>query len=178
MSDMQEESQPAVPVEEPRIPVTTERALGALAMALICLISFANVVVRYVTNFSFAFTEEYSTFLLVFMTFVGAALASAGNNHIRITVIVNRLPPAGRVACEMISVLAATIMFSLVVYYGSLLAWDEFKWGETSPGLGYPRWIYTIWAPMISIVVILRAWGFALRLLRAERRVRQGGAES
>ncbi|WP_026988768.1 TRAP transporter small permease [Fodinicurvata fenggangensis] len=176
MSDVEEEGQSAVPVEPPHIPVTTERALGALAMALICLISFANVLVRYVTDFSFAFTEEYSTFLMVFMTFVGAALASAGNSHIRITVIVNRLPPAGRIFCEMLSVVATTLMFSLVVYYGGLLTWFEFKWGETSPGLGYPRWIYTIWAPMISIVVILRAWGFVLRLLRAERKARAGGA--
>lgn len=177
MSDVQEEAQSAVPVEPPRIPVTTERALGALAMGLICLISFANVVVRYVTNFSFAFTEEYSTFLMVFMTFVGAALASAGNNHIRITVIVNRLPRAGRLFCEALSVAATTLMFSLVIYYSGLLAWDEYTWGETSPGLGYPRWIYTVWAPMISIVVILRAWGFLLRLLRAERTARQGGSE-
>ncbi|WP_022728723.1 TRAP transporter small permease [Fodinicurvata sediminis] len=178
MSDIEEEGQAAVPVEEPRIPITTERALGAVAMALICLISFANVVVRYVTDFSFAFTEEYSTFLMVFMTFVGAALASAGNNHIRIAVIVNRLPPAGRIFCEMLSVVATTLMFSLVIYYGGLLAWFEFQWGETSPGLGYPRWIYTIWAPMISIVVILRAWGFALRYLRAERRARLEGTAS
>lgn len=175
MSEVREEIAHAAAVEKVRIPITLERTLGALAMGLICLISFANVIVRYVTDFSFAFTEEYSTFLLVFLTFVGAALASASNNHIRITVLVNLLPAKGRIVCEMLSVVATTLMFSMVIYYGGQLAYDEFIWGETSPGLGHPRWIYTIWAPMISVVVVLRTWGYAQRLLRAHRRTLQEG---
>lgn len=38
-----------------RVPVSLERSVAALAMGAICLISFANVVVRYVTDFSFRF---------------------------------------------------------------------------------------------------------------------------
>jgi len=54
-------------------------------MALICLITFANVLVRYFTDESFAFTEEFSIFLMVFMTFVGASAAFVRNTHIRVT---------------------------------------------------------------------------------------------
>ena len=78
------------------VPVRIEEALGAAAMALICLISFGNVVVRYATNISFAFTEEYSVFLLVFMTFVGASAAFASNEHIRITFFLERMSPGLR----------------------------------------------------------------------------------
>ena len=70
---------------EPRdrlLPV--ERLVAAVAMALLCLISFANVLVRYVSDYSFAFTEEYSTFLLVLITFVGASIAVARNSHLRV----------------------------------------------------------------------------------------------
>ena len=84
------------------VPVRIEEALGAAAMALICLISFANVVARYATNVSFAFTEEYSAFLLVFMTFVGASAAFAANEHVRITFFVNRQPRAVRQACGIV----------------------------------------------------------------------------
>ena len=53
-------------------PSRSRRPLGAAAMALICLISIGNVLARYFTNISFAFTEEFSVVLLAFMTFVGA----------------------------------------------------------------------------------------------------------
>ena len=41
-------------------------------MALICLITLANVAVRYLTDISFAFTEEISVFLLVFLLAPGS----------------------------------------------------------------------------------------------------------
>lgn len=152
------------------VPIRIEEALGAAAMALICLISFANVVARYATNVSFAFTEEYSVFLLVFMTFVGASGAFAANEHIRITFFVNRLPRALRQTCGIISLLATTAMFSLIVYYGGRVTYAEWYWEETTPGLGNPSWIYTIWLPILCIAILCRVLG------RGWARLRRGQA--
>lgn len=154
-----------------RVPIRIEEALGAAAMAAICLISMANVVARYATNVSFAFTEEFSVFLLVFMTFVGASLAFASNEHIRITFFLERMPPALRWVCEVVTFIATTVMFSLIVYYASLITYDEWYWGETSPGLGNPVWMYTIWLPLLSVAILLRVLGRAwATLLRPARR--------
>ncbi|MBK0329618.1 TRAP transporter small permease [Rhodobacteraceae bacterium F11138] len=141
------------------VPVRIEEALGAIAMAAICLISFGNVVVRYATNVSFAFTEEYSVFLLVFMTFVGASAAFASNQHIRITFLLDRLPPRLYWVCEMITLAATTLMFSLVLYYGARVTYSEWYWEETTPGLGNPSWIYTIWMPILCVAILLRVLG-------------------
>lgn len=149
-----------------RVPLGIERALGALAMGLIFAVSFANVVVRYVTDVSFAFTEEYSVFLLVFMTFVGTALGFAKDGHIRILFFLERLSPPLRRWCEILVLGACLVMFALIVYYGALITWDEYLFEETSPGLGYPNWIYTIWLPLLSIAVMLRILGLLLAHLR------------
>ena len=141
------------------VPVRIEEALGAAAMAAICLISVGNVVARYATNVSFAFTEEYSVFLLVFMTFVGASAAFAGNQHIRITFLLDRLPPAVQWVCEMITLAATTLMFSLVLYYGARVTYSEWYWEETTPGLGNPSWIYTIWMPILCVAILMRVLG-------------------
>lgn len=148
------------------VPVRIEEALGAAAMGLICLISFGNVVVRYATNYSFAFTEEFSVFLLVFMTFVGASAAFASNEHIRITFFLERMPPRLRLVCEIVTLLATTLMFSLIVYYGAQVTFDEWYWGETSPGLGYPAWAYTIWLPLLCVAILLRVFGRAFARFR------------
>ena len=54
-----------------------ERFLMAASMGMLCLLTMANVLVRYFTDFSFAFTEEISVSLLVIMTLVGASHAFA-----------------------------------------------------------------------------------------------------
>ena len=148
------------------VPIRVEEALGAAAMAVICLISFANVVARYATNVSFAFTEEYSVFLLVFMTFVGASAAFATNEHIRITFFVDRLPHVLKQACGIISLLATTCMFALIVYYGARVTYAEWYWEETTPGLGNPSWIYTVWLPVLCIAILLRVLGRGWARLR------------
>jgi len=158
---MSKESEP-----RPRVPVQLEEALAAAAMALICLISMGNVLARYFTNVSFAFTEEWSVFLLVFMTFVGASAAFATGEHIRISWFQERMPRRLRWLCELVTLVATTVLFALVVFYGAQVAFDEWYWGETSPGLGYPSWVYTIWLPILGVAILLRVLGRGWALLR------------
>ncbi len=142
--------------------------LGAAAMAIICVISIANVVVRYATDISFAFTEEFSVFLLVFMTMIGTALAFATDDHIRITFFVERMGPQGRRIAGLLSLAATVLVFALVLWFGALFALDQWEFEETSAGLGYPTWIYSVWLPILAGVVILRVIQRAVRA-RKER---------
>jgi TRAP-type transport system small permease protein len=59
------------------IPVALEEGLAVACMVLLVLITLSNVIARYLTDQSLAWTEEISVFLLVVMTFAGAAAAAA-----------------------------------------------------------------------------------------------------
>jgi hypothetical protein len=42
------------------------------------------------------------------------------------------------------------------------MAWDDYELEVTSPGLGIPQWLYTVWLPLLALLVIARiAQGFA-----------------
>lgn len=165
MHDEQTESQP-IGEPGPRVPVTIERTLAALAMALLCCITFANVVARYLTNFSFAFTEEYSIFLMVVLTFFGAAAAFAQDRHIRMTFLIDRIQGPARKRLEQALLLLAAAMFVLLIVYGAYLTLDDWQYETTSPGLGVPQWVYSIWLPILSLVIVLRILGRIVRLGR------------
>lgn len=147
------------PMRDRLLPI--ERLIGALAMAGICFISFANVVARYVSNYSFAFTEEYSVFLMVLLTFIGASAAFARNAHMRVGLFAQMGGRLWRGLCRVVARLATLVMFGLIVWYGGWLAWDEYRFEELSAGLGYPSWIYTVWMPLLALLIvgrILFAW--------------------
>ncbi|OXY80423.1 TRAP transporter small permease [Oceanimonas doudoroffii] len=133
-----------------------ERWLAALALLAICLISLGNVVVRYTTDASFAFTEEFSVFLLVVLTFAGAALASRRHAHIRIELLEDKLPPRLRLVLYGLQWAASVVLLALIVWYGGLLTYEEYSWESLSPGLGYPTWIYLIWLPVLCLAIIWR----------------------
>jgi TRAP-type C4-dicarboxylate transport system permease small subunit len=125
-------------------------------MALLCIITFANVLVRYLTNASFAFTEEFSVFLLLMLTLLGSISAFVEERHIRITLLVDVLPAVGRKICEHIEWLANISLFALLAWLGYLMAYDDFAFDVTSPGLGVPQWWYTLWLPLLSALIVLR----------------------
>ncbi|MCX7893163.1 MAG: TRAP transporter small permease [Burkholderiales bacterium] len=157
------------PAGEPRVPAAIEEALAAAALAAICLITFANVVVRYLTDESFAFTEEFSVFLMVVLAFTGAAAAFARNANIRVTWFVEKLGhrPALRVELAMMAVSLA--LFALVAFYGVRLVADDVRYETTSPGIGIPQWVYSVWLPVLAAAVALRIAG---RIARLRRKVR------
>lgn len=151
-----------------RIPLTLERVLLAAAMAAMALITAANVVTRYLSDISLAFTEEYSVALMVVVAMLGTALATAGGRHIRIGFFVDQLPPARRRAAEIMGLGLLILCFGLILWYGGRMVWDEYDFEALSPGLGHPQWLYTVWLPVLAVLVIGRAMGRVIRLARGE----------
>jgi TRAP-type transport system small permease protein len=135
-----------------------ERFLMAVSMGLLCLLTMANVLVRYFTDISFAFTEEISVVLMVVMTLVGASHAFASKRHIAIGYFVERKPQWRRAAARL-SAGASLLMFGLLVWYGARMTWDDYRYEVTSPSLGVPQWWYSLWLPLLSALIVLRLIG-------------------
>lgn len=43
------------------------------------------------------------------------------------------------------------------------LVWDDWRFEETSPGIGVPQWWYSVWLPICSLGITLRAIGLFIR---------------
>jgi TRAP-type transport system small permease protein len=149
-----------------RVPVQIEEAVMAAAMALLVIITFGNVATRYLTNISFAFTEEYSISLMVIATLFGTSVAVAAGRHIRIGYFADGARAKTRRILELVSMLATIAMFGVLVGYGALWVYDDWRYETTSPGLGVPEWLYTVWLPVLSLVICARALGRAIRVWR------------
>ena len=66
-------------------------SLVILIAGLIVVIVTAEVTLRYLFSHSMIFTEELSRYLMVWIVFLGSALAIRDGSHIRIQILVNRL---------------------------------------------------------------------------------------
>ena len=145
--------------------VRLERVLATLALVIISLISLANVVVRYFTDASFAFTEEFSVFLLVILTFAGASVAMRSNRHIRIG-FAERMFPRLRTPLILVQWLASVLVLGMVLWYGGQFALEEYQWESESPGLGLPNWWYVVWLPLLALMMLIRLTQMTIDRLR------------
>ncbi len=165
---MSAERDPTVerPTPKPRVPLALEEVLVAATMAVVALITFANVAMRYLTDISFAFTEEYSIALMVVLTFLGASAAVVKDRHMRITFVTSKLSLANRRRAEAFAMLCMAAMYGILVVYGAWSTWDDYRFEVTSPALGVPQWLYTLWLPLLSVLVVGRAIGRMIRVHR------------
>jgi TRAP-type transport system small permease protein len=165
---MQDEPYACPPPVKPatRVPLSIEETLAGIAIGILGLITFANVVVRYLTNFSFAFTEEFSVFLMVLVALLGGSSVMAKGGHIKIMFLVDRLSPGQQQVVGLMANAATAVMFLLLAIFGARMAWDEYRFEVTSPGLGLPTWIYTVWLPLLSLAIFGRAVGVMIRAWR------------
>lgn len=70
--------------------------LIAAALALMVVLVFGNVFMRYAFNSGFTISEELSRWLFVWVTFLGAVIALRDNAHLGTDMLVGRLGPNGK----------------------------------------------------------------------------------
>lgn len=107
------------------------RPLELCLIAAVCVIFLqvlAEVVSRYIFNFSIAWGQELAETLIVWVTFIGAAVAMLYAEHMAINILYNKLKSKGVTKTFML-IADLAILFFLVfaVYSGILLVqrtWD------------------------------------------------------
>jgi TRAP-type C4-dicarboxylate transport system permease small subunit len=144
-----------------------EDTLGAFLMAALLLITLLNVFVRYFTDQSFAWTEEISCVLMLLLSLAGSAAALVRDSHIRVDYFFARGTPARQQRLAILSALAVAAFFGLLGVLSAQMAWDEFRFNETSPAIGIPKWWYSVWLPVFCGILCARALQRWQRLLRS-----------
>jgi TRAP-type transport system small permease protein len=99
-------------------------------LALMVVMVFGNVVLRYGFNSGITMSEELSRWLFVWMTFLGALVALRTRAHLGTDSLVSRLPLAGKKICLGISHLLMLYICWLMFKGG----WEQtvINWGTTS----------------------------------------------
>jgi len=106
----------------------------AACLAVMVVMVFGNVVLRYAFNSGITVSEEMSRWLFVWMTFLGAVVAMKEHAHLGTDVLVSRLGVTGKKVCL---VLGHSLMLyaSWLVFSGSL-AQTRINWDVQAPVTG------------------------------------------
>jgi len=98
-------------------------SLIALALAVMVVLVFGNVVMRYGFNSGFTISEELSRWLFVWLTFLGGVIALRDNAHLGTDMMVGKLGPWGKRVCMGLSLVL--MLFCLwLLFKGS---YEQFK---------------------------------------------------
>ncbi len=95
--------------------------LVALCLASMVALVFGNVVLRYVFSSGITFSEEFSRWLFVWLTFFGAIVAMKEHTHLGMDSVISKLSVRGRKVCYVVSHLLMIVCVVLLLTGG----WDQ-----------------------------------------------------
>jgi len=109
-------------------------AVMALALAVMVVLVFGNVVLRYAFNSGITVSEEVSRWLFVWLTFLGAIVALKEHAHVGTDMLVGRLGVTGKKVCLVLSQLLMPYV-TWLLFSGSL-AQARINWDVEAPASG------------------------------------------
>jgi TRAP-type transport system small permease protein len=134
-----------------------ERVVIAGLMAIITILTLAQVFWRYVLELPLQWTEEIARYCFVWVTFLGAAtLMRLHDGHPAIDALYLRVNPKAQRVMEIFSKL--TVVVGSLAIAGGGLRMVVLQWNQLSPSVEIPMaWIYSamLLGPLIGIFWVL-----------------------
>ena len=177
-----------------------EETFIAVTLGIMTLVTFANVVARYIFNANILWGLEVTVFLFAWLVLIGASYGVKKSFHIGVDVVVQLLPPGPRKVVTLIAC-GACIAFATLLLKGAwdywspfigprafyetddipvpfFLVWmkDVFNDGEAYEKL--PRFIPYMALPIGMALLLFRFLQVTLRILKGEQDLLIAGHEA
>jgi C4-dicarboxylate transporter, DctQ subunit len=143
-----------------------EEGLIAVLLAAMTLLTFAQVVLRYVFNSGFTWALEASTYMFGWLVLLGISYGVRTGSHIGVDVLVQQLSPPIRRATGVVAGL-------LCIAYASLLLIGSYNYVDTMHTLGVEaedlpieRWILLLALPIGFTLLLIRLAQVTWRILQ------------
>jgi TRAP-type C4-dicarboxylate transport system permease small subunit len=131
-----------------------------LMLALMVLLVFGNVVMRYAFNSGITVSEEVSRWLFVWMTFLGAIVALKDHGHLGTDMLTSRLPLWARRVCAAVA--QVLMLYVTWLLYAGSLAQARINLDVEAPVTGASVAIFyasgVVFAVSSAVLLLLQLW--------------------
>jgi TRAP-type transport system small permease protein len=135
-------------------------ALVVLALAIMVVLVFGNVVLRYAFNTGITVSEEVSRWLFVWLVFLGAIVALKEHAHLGTDMLVSRLPVVGKKICLVLGQLL--MLYVTWLLFSGSLAQVRINWEVEAPVTGASVGIFylagVVFAVSAGVLLLRELW--------------------
>lgn len=126
-----------------------------LFMGMLAL-GFTNVVARYFLSASISFTEEIICACFVLLCMLGTAIVAKTQEHLGITVLVERMSERNRTICALIANVLGIVFSLLLIDTGYDMVMQQYAVKQLSVALQWPEWIFGSFLPFGAAMMTFR----------------------
>jgi TRAP-type C4-dicarboxylate transport system permease small subunit len=121
-------------------------------MAAMAVLVFANVVSRYLFNYSIIWVEELTRYMMVWVGFVGSGLVLRFGAHIAVEVFQDLLPARAAQALRALIVVILAATFVAMAWLG--FRYVAFAWDQETPVLNWNFGLVYLAIPIGAVLML------------------------
>lgn len=125
-------------------------------LLIMTLLTCINVFARYIFHSSMPFVEELTSLGLVIISLTGAAVAAKRGAHLGLTVLTDLLSKEKQKWFTLLGHLLGAVFGGVMLYYGVLMAYQEYTLKQTTAGMQWPEWLFGMFIPISGVVLLIR----------------------
>lgn len=133
-----------------------EEIIVGMALGIGTILTFVEVVLRYVFGSSLGFTQELVVYLLIITGLVGASIGVREKVHLGVDIVVQQFPPKFQKAL-MASVVLLNVLFCIII---TILGFQQLQilmeFGLVSPEMEIPMYIPITIVPISFTLMSIR----------------------
>lgn len=148
--------------------------VAALILAAIGIMTFSDVILRYVFSAPFSFTVEFTEIMMGLMVFLAVGLTTHEKRHIGVDALTMRLPLKTNAILDLAMSTIALVMACTLVWQLFLKAGVLLHKGDYTPIQHFPYWPGAYLMGFGCLFLITGLIFFIVRDLRALRATRTG----
>lgn len=122
---------------------------AVLIVAMMGIVSL-EVLMRYFFHKPQLWVVEVGEYMMVWVTFLGAALILQEDGHVKVEILFQQFPPKIRALCGIFGSLLCASLCLLLLLFGAMVVWNLFETWESDPKsqIGFPK------GPLLSVIPI------------------------
>ena len=132
-----------------------ETVLVTILLTLMILMAFSQIVLRNFFATGIDWSDALVRYLVVWVAFIGAAVATREGKHITIDLLARWLTGARSIAIQALSCFFSTVICGLLTVAAARFIWFEAQMGSTT-FLNLPVWVPEIIMPVAFGLMALR----------------------
>ena len=126
-------------------------AVGALVLDVLW-----GVCTRFILGSPSRWTEEVATFLLIWVSLLGAAVAFGRREHLGVDYVVNKLDPAAQKLLALaVQIVVIAFASAAMIYGGYVLVSETLHSGQVTPALGVKMGYVYLAVPVSGVFIVL-----------------------
>jgi len=154
-----------------------EEWLMAALLAFMTVLTFVQVILRYLFNSGWVWSLEATTYAFAALVLVGMSYGVRTRTHIAVDLLTRQLPSVGRRYVDLFAILAC-LVYALLMLYGSAVLVDRLMTlGNMARDIPAPKWLLTATMPLGFVLLTFRFLEAGWQLLRRKDNGRASGEQ-